>query len=122
MKAVHTKEYFERFMTVLSAKYKKECNYEYDLSILLPDLSTLEPEARAKVEPIITKAAAQKVADMAKTELLKKMHIINEIKAGRAALGYTTTTQEVTAWHDLVEGFEFSCYMLSKFRTKYGLS
>ena len=47
--------------------------------------------------------------------------MIQDIKAGRASLGYTTASQEVRAQHDLNEGFEFSCYMLAEFKRKYNI-
>lgn len=122
MKATHTAEYFEKYREQLFAKYEKECNFEYHLQISLPDFSQFGQEVREKVEPVMVKMEAQKVADTAKEDLLKKMHMIKEIKAGRASLGYTTRVQEIRAWHDLNEGFEFSCYMLSQFKKKYGIA
>lgn len=121
MKAVHSAEYFEKYTESLFERYKKDCDFEHDLAILLPDFSFLPEEAREKATKAVTKMNAQKVADAAKADLMKKMHTIKEIKEGRASLGYISKTQEVREWHDMVEGFEFSCFMLSKFRQKYGI-
>lgn len=124
MKAVHSKEFFEKYEEKLFQKYRKECDYEYSLQLLLPDISNIEVPEAAKAIAIqtLTKINAQKVADEAKEKLMKTMHSIKEISEGRASLGYTTKVQEVSAWHDLNEGFEFSCYMLAKFKEKYSLA
>ena len=121
MKATHTEEFFEKYEEALFERYKKDCDFEHDLSILLPDLSCLPEEAREKATEAVTKMTAKKVADAAKANLMKKMRAIAEIKAGRASLGFISKTQEVREWHDMVEGFEFSCFMLAKFRQKYGI-
>lgn len=117
MKTTHTKEYYERYKAVLFERYKKDCDYEHDLLILLPDVSALPVEAREKV----IKMYAEKVAESAKKKLVERMQMIQDIKVGRASLGYTTENQEVSAWHDLNEGFEFSCYMLAEFKRKYNI-
>lgn len=122
MKAIHSTEYFEKYKDDLFKRYRKECDYEHDLAILLPDFSELPAEAREKAEAVVTKMTAQKVVDVAKERLVKKMHSIKAIKDGKASLGYTTRNQEISAWHDLNEGFEFSCYMLAEFEHKYGLA
>lgn len=121
MKAIHTKEYFEKYREVLFKRYRKECDYDHQLSILLPDLSALPAEQRAKAETAVAKMTAEKIVAVAKKELLKKMHMIQDIKAGRASLGYINQQQEVRAIHDLVEGFEFSCFLLAEFKNKYGV-
>lgn len=121
MKAIHTKEYFEKYREELFKRYRKECDYEYKLSILLPDFSALPAEQKTKAEAVVTKLTAEKIANSAKQDLVKKMRMIQDIKAGRAALGYTTEQQEKRAMHDLVEGFEFSCFMLAEFKRKYGI-
>lgn len=115
MKATHTKEYFEKHREALFEKYERQCDFERRLKILLPDLTTFPTAA---VE-IVTKMYAERVAASAKEELLKKAHTIKEIRAGRASLGYTTVQQEVREWHDLNEGFEFSCYMLAEFKARH---
>ena len=116
-KTTHTKEYYEKYKAVLFERYKKDCDYEHDLLILLPDFSLLPAEAREKV----IKMYAEKVAETAKQKLIERMRMIQDIKAGRASLGYTTASQEVRARHDLNEGFEFSCYMLAEFKRKYNI-
>lgn len=121
MKATHTKEYYEKYKTVLSERYKKDCDYEHDLLILLPDFSLLPAEAREKAEAVAIKMYAEKVVETAKQKLIERMRMIQDIKVGRASLGYTTANQEVRAWHDLNEGFEFSCYMLAEFKRKYNI-
>lgn len=122
MKATHTKEYFEKHKAALFNRYRKDCDYEHDLSILLPDFSLLPVEVREKAEAVATKMYAEKVAETAKQELVKRMRMIQDIKAGNASLGYTTMCQEVRAWHDINEGFEFSCYMLAEFKQKYNIA
>lgn len=121
MKATHTKEYYEKYKAVLSERYKKDCDYEHDLLILLPDFSLLPAEAREKAEAVVIKMCAEKVAETAKQKLIERMRMIQDIKSRRASLGYTTVNQEVSAWHDLNEGFEFSCYMLAEFKRKYNI-
>ena len=124
MKAVHTAEYFEKYKDMLFARHREMCDFEYDLKLLLPDLGTLDiPEdSRTKAIEALTTMNAQRVADNARADLKKKMRTIREIEAGRASLGYTTQVQEIRARHDLVEGFEFACYMLAQFRKKYGIT
>ncbi len=129
MKATHTKayydkyreEFFKKYREELFKKYSKECDYEHKLLILLPDLSALPAEQKAKAETVVTKLTAEKIANSAKQDLIEKMRMIQDIKSGRASLGYTTEQQEARAMHDLIEGFEFSCFMLSEFKSKYGI-
>lgn len=123
MKLTYTTEYFEKYKDVLYSKYERMCDFEYRLSILLPDFSNLDipEEHRLKAIEVVTAMTAKRVADHSKEELKKKMRMIEEIKSGRASLGYISVTQEIRAMHDLVEGFEFSCYMLSLFIKKYGV-
>lgn len=121
MRAVHTEEFFRKYKEELFQKYKRDCDYEHDLYLFIPDFKELPQEQKEKATEALIKVYAPQVAETAKKELLKKMHGIKEIKAGRAGLGYTTTTQEISAMHDLVEGFEFSCFMLAEFKKKYNL-
>lgn len=122
MKALRTKEYFEKHKEELFERYGRECDYEHDLAIMLPDFSTLPKEAREKAEAIVTKMYAEKVATIATETLLKKMRTIRSIKEGKASLGYISMTQEVRAWHDLNEGFEFSCFMLAEFKKRHDIA
>lgn len=123
MKATHSEEFFRMYQDELFKKYRKDCDFEYDLKVLLMgiDFSALPKESREKAESIYIQMQAKKVYDTAKATLMKKMKTIKDIKAGRASLGYTTRTQEISEWHDLNEGFEFSCLMLADFRKKYNL-
>lgn len=122
MKALHTKEYFEKHKTDLFERYKRYCDFEHQLAILLPDFSNLPEEDRLKAEAIVTKVNAKKVVADVTGKLLKDMQMIKDIKEGRASLGYTTTTQEVNALHELNERFEFTCFMLAEFKSKYGIA
>lgn len=123
MKAVYSEEYFRKYRNELLGKYKKDCDFEYSLRILLTgmDFTMLPNEMREKAESAYIQIQAKKVYEVEKAELMKKMKMIKDIKAGRASLGYTSRTQEVNAWHDMNEGFEFSCFMLAEFRKKYGV-
>lgn len=122
MATFYRAEYYELYNDVLFKKYKKDCDFEHQLQILLPDFSTIPEEARKIAEKTVTGIYAGKVAETATEDLLKKKGMIEDIKAGRASLGYISQTQEIREWHDLNEGFEFSCYMLKKFKEKYGIS
>ena len=122
MKAVHTKEYYEKYRAELFEKYRGECDYETRLRWRLPDFETLPEGAREKAKVVCTRVMAEQVAKAAKEELLKKMSMIKAVKSGRASLGFTTVQQETREWHDLNEGFEFSCYMLAEFKKKYGIN
>lgn len=119
---IHTKEYFEKYESLLFNKYEKECNFEYLLKIRIPDFSELPKEAKDKAIEVVTKMYAKEIAESAKKDLIKKMHMIQNVKNGSASLGYTSVYQECREMHDLVEGFEFSCYMLGKFKTKYKIA
>lgn len=122
MKATHTKEFFEKYEAELFMKYKKQCDFENDLAMLMPDFDMIPEEYREKAKSVVIKMEAEKVAKVATEELVKKMHMIEEIKSGHASLGFTTMVQEVSHMHDLVEGFEFSCYMLAQFKKKYKIA
>lgn len=123
MKATHSQEYFEQYKNDLYAKYHDMCDYESRLTFYLSCISKLDisEDIRVKLLPIYTTQYAQRIADDAKDQLIKKMYMIKRIENGEASLGYTTYVQEISAKHDLVEGFEFSCYMLSEFKKKYSL-
>lgn len=123
MKAVHTAEYFEQYKTLLFEKYRKDCDFEGSLKqeMIFNDFSALPEEVREKAEMACTQISAKKVYENGRANLTKTMRTIKEVEAGRASLGYTTMRQEISAMHDLVEGFEFSCYMLAEFRKKYNL-
>lgn len=121
MQATHSVEYFEKYQKHLFEKYHRDCDFEKDLSLLLPDFSTLPDQVREQAVKITTKMYAQKVADKATEELKKKMAVIKSIRDGKSGLGFISLTQEVREWHDMNEGFEFSCWMLSQFKTKYNI-
>lgn len=121
MQTNYREEYFRKYAGQLFEKYKKTCDYEYQLSILLPDFSLIPEALRESAKDAVIKMTAKRVADTAKSELLKTKRMITEIKEGRAALGFISKTQEISEWHDINEGFEFSCYMLSQFMKKYNL-
>lgn len=122
MKPVHSKEYFEKYKESLFEKYKRECDFEYEMRLLLPDFSAMPSEIVEKVKPMLERVAAKKVCLLAEEKLIRDMHVIKEIKSGRASLGYVSLTQEVRAWADMNECFEFSCYMLGEFKRKYAIS
>lgn len=117
-----SKELLEKYSETYYEKYKKYCDYEYLLSIRIPDFKELPEEFREKAIQAVTKMEAHKVADKAKNDLLKKKHTINEVIKNQGGLGYTTWTQEITAWREMNEEFYFSCYMLAKFKEKYGMA
>jgi hypothetical protein len=121
MKAVFTEEYYKQQYDKFFQKYREDCDYEHDLQILTPDFSMLPEEHREKAIEVATKITAEKVAKTAEEELIKKMNMIKDIKEGRASLGYISKRQEIIAWHDLQEGFEFCCYCLAQFKQKYGI-
>lgn len=117
MKSVHTEEYYRSYMDVLMKKYRRSADLEESLRIMMNGLEDLPPQAFEAVR----KLHAQKVADDCKAHLLKTKKTINNVKSGRASLGYTTMNQEISAMHDLVEGFEFTCLCLADFMKKYNL-
>lgn len=119
MKTEFSENFYKENKDRLFEKYKNMCDYEHDLKILLPDFSALPEEAREKALEVATKITAKKVVDTAKKDLIKQKHMIEDIKAGRTALGYISKRQEVDAWYNLRIGFEFSCYMLAQFKKKY---
>lgn len=123
MKAVHTEEYFKKYEDHLFGKYERQCNFEHSLSKRVPDLSAadLTEEQKETARKAVEKIEAEKIAKEATKKLIEKRHMIEDIKAGRAGLGYAVKNQEVSAMHDLVEGFEFSCYMLAQFKKKHGI-
>lgn len=123
MKTIHNEAYYSEHQDALFKKYKKHCDFEHDLKILIPDFSNLPltKEELAKAIEISIGIMANRIVENAKADLLKKMHQINEIRNGKACLGYTSRQQEVSEWHDMQEGFEFACYMLGKFKRKYGI-
>jgi hypothetical protein len=124
METIHNEKYYEKHQEALFEKYRKYCDFEKDLKILMPDFSNLPltKEELAKAIEISIGITANKIAEMTKADLMKKMHQINEIKNGKACLGYTSRQQEVSEWYDMQEGFEFTCYMLGKFKRKYGIA
>lgn len=123
MKATHSSEYFEKYENVLFKKYQKECNFEHELNNAIPDFSAIsDVESREKAKEVVTKLEARRIAERATEKLIKKMREIQDIKSGHASLGFTTKNQEINFFHDLVEGFEFSCWMLAKFKKKYSLT
>ena len=117
MKAVHGEEYFRKNMDVLMEKYRKHADLEKELRVMMMGLEELPEQALE----VVRKMYAQQIADNCKANLLKTKKTIIDIKAGRASLGYTTLNQEISAMHDLVEGFEFTCLCLADFKKKYRL-
>lgn len=119
MKAVHSEEFFRQYQEELFEKYKRDCDFEGDLKMLLIDFPELPEEYREQARKVYTKMQASKVYETGKANLMNKQRMIKEIRSGKASLGYTTWSQEATAWHDLVEGFEFCCLMLADFKKKH---
>lgn len=119
MKAIHTKEFWERnkdrFIT------GKTINPEKDLQRLLRYLDTLQlpEEELKKVKGIVTKAEAQKVYDTHRKELLERMKLVEKANKNPNCLGYTTKIQEVNALRELTLGFELDCFILSEFKDKH---
>lgn len=123
MKARLSEEFYRKYQDRFFAKYKKDCDFEYHLKIRLMgmDFSIIPEGVREEAKAIITKTWAKEVYDASREKLVKKMHLIKEVEAGKAGLGYTNPAQKFEAMHDLREGFEFSCLMLADFKKKYEL-
>lgn len=119
----YPEEYYRKHQKELFEKYKKDCDYEHELKLLVSgiDFTNLPDEMREKAERICDQLQAKRIYEANKAELVKKMKMIREIKEGRASLGYISKMQEVREWHDLNEGFGFSCFMLAQFKEKYSL-
>ena len=122
MNTIHNEKYYSEHQDALFKKYRKHCDFENDLKILIPDFSNLTKEERAKAIEISIGVTANKIVENAKVDLMKKKNQINEIKNRKASLGYANRRQEVSEWYDIQEGFEFTCYMLNKFKRKYGIA
>lgn len=121
MKAIHSEEYYSKYHDQLMKKYGRLCNYEEQVQRHVPDLTMIPAEQRETVKNIIATDAARKIVSEATATLKQTMQTIKDINAGRASLGYTTAVQEISARHDVVEGFEFACYVLHLFKKKYNL-
>ena len=122
MKPVHSKEYFEKYKETLFKKYKKECDFEHEMQLLMPDFSSMPGDVAEKAKPMLERVAAKKVCALAEEKLFHEMRTIKEIQNGRASLGYISLTQEVRAQAEMNECFEFSCYMLGEFKRKYAIN
>lgn len=124
LQAPYTEEYYEKYMDILFAKYGNFCDYEEKLAHYVPTFEDVDipDEYKEKARQALIKVYAPMIVDKAVDQLLDKAGMIRRIKSGKSSLGYTTWVQEINAMHDLVEGFEFSCYMLEKFKQKYGVN
>lgn len=126
LQAPYAEEYYEKYMDILFAKHKNrfDCDYEAKLSHYVPTFEDVDipGEYKEKARQALIKIYAPMIVDKAVDKLLDKEEMIRSIKSGESCLGYTTWSQEVLEMRDLVEGFEFSCYMLEKFKQKYGVN
>ena len=119
MKAQHSEDYFMKYDSDLLKKYARTADFEGSLRLRISDLSSLSEEMKSKALPVLQTRAAMIIVEESEKDLKCTMRMIKELKAGKASLGYTTKVQEVCTMHDIVEGFEYSCFKLAQFKRKY---
>ena len=117
--ALYSEKYYRDSWNELFMKYRKDWNFEHDLSLMIPEFDVLPEEAREKAKQTAKKIMAQKIARVAQEDLTKQMQMIQRIKEGKGSLGYTSKKQEIERWHELQEEFEFACLQLADFKKKY---
>ena len=67
----------------------------------------------------IVKMEAQKIYNQVRESLLDRKRVIDDLKAGRSSLGYTTMNQERAEMSRIVKRFEFNSAQLSEFKRKH---
>lgn len=117
MRTIHSAKFYSENRERFLKKFSKIANFEHELTISLSDFDESLVDLAAYEE--IKKSYAKMISDNAEKTLKEMAATIQDIKEGRASLGYTTERQEIQARNELFEGFEFACYMLSIFKSKY---
>jgi hypothetical protein len=121
MKPTFTMEYWEgKRDEMLAKKYDKYyMDLEHDLDYIVGAVKDIVPE---DVYMKMRKAYAPQVSTKGEELCRKMMRIVKDYKAGRCCFGYTTQRQEIEAWYEFQQRFEFNCYQLSAFRKKYNVA
>ena len=120
MKATFTMEYWEgKREEMLARKHEKYyMDLEKDLDYIVGTAKDLVPE---EVYFTMCKAYAPQVAAKGEALCREMMRIVKDYKAGKCSFGYVTQGQEIRAWYEFQQRFEFNCYLLADFKKRYGI-
>ena len=121
-KTLYPEGYYRKNWTRLFEKYRNHMDLEKELDWFTPTFEELPEDLREQAKMAARKIGAVKVADKAKESLLKDMRMIQEIRDGKAGLGYTSEKQRVEQWHMIQQRFEFECLQLKEFKEKYNIA
>lgn len=120
MKARHSESYYRDQWDRMIDKYGRYWNPESDLEHEMRCYRDTElPE---KALGLIEQMMAKKIYDICKADMMEEMKKIKRLESGDACLGYTSHIQEVSAMHDLIERFEFTCFQLSVFKKNHNIA
>ena len=118
MVTLYSKEHYQNN----EEKFKKERGYidlEKALSI---KLNGIDKEYFTEEHySIIVNTFANKVIEEFKGEFLEAKRVYEKVRKNSSCLGYTSKIQETQEAHRIISVFEFNCYMLKKFKDKYGV-
>lgn len=122
MKAVHTREFYQKNWDRFIQKVPGETYINLGASLDREMRPYREAGLDEQALGVIEKMEARKLYDNANSLVHHMMYIIGEVEAGRSSFGYITQDQEISARHEYRLRFEFNCYQLALFREKYNFS
>lgn len=121
MKAVHSREYYQknwdRFIQRVPGEHYINLEAELEREMRCYKEAGLPESALATIEAL----EANKIAERADKLVRKEMATIKSVESGESGFGYTTERQEIEARAEFRTRFEFNCYQLSVFREKHGI-
>lgn len=119
MKARFSEEYYKTIWNRMLETDKNNSDYlnleeELDMYVL-----SMKDQLPTEAYNQVRRFYAAKVVESAEKVCYKMMDVVKRYRAGKCSFGYTTEQQEIHAWYEYQLRFEFNCYQLKVFKSKY---
>lgn len=117
IRTLHSKEFYKENKTRLMTEYSNRPGFINPGKALANKMKLMQgvkltESDLKKVEVIFAKQVIDELTDRAKA----KMQEVKRIQQNPSCLGYTTQTQDISNAHEIVEQFEFECYLISELK------
>ena len=122
MKAQSSEKFYFQYWDDMMERYGEDQRFYANLENQLVRALAVYKDLPEVAVKYVQRMEAENIAKRCKQRMIEMMVMIKRIISGESSLGYISKSQEISARHELIQGFEFTCLVLREFKKKYDIT